>query len=509
MQALTKKLQKARNFSATALILMQSFIRSNGWPGVATFVGAAGLGFIQPIPLAFLAQIAMTASKGAADITFHTLTLSLSTAFYIAIALVLIEVLITHGMDRLVLSQNTKWQDRMFKSLLDGAPRSARPYYLVYDTQASSSREYVQSIIRAVTSASVFGRIVTRALKDGTSAIVALVILTWLDVSTLAIIAIVSCLLLPLFARATTNFAKSRLINRNRMLDVLPEAVEWAERGTQNPSTSTAPRTALESDTVNEAYRPLYEMPNQTKFQFSKFQLLSGLNFVAVLLAIFIWNGASVQNLLQTKLNYLAILIVFLRSIRGITTGIAQFSQNYTPLAMLRSFVAPRSKSLVGDAYGLHGGYTITDVSGRKIAVNQGQPIYVLMPPVRFGFQLVGLSNAMHPHQPSPRADSIWLSLYQPENPKEALAASILVVNEADWPTVDADDNRELRSVFVILPETTGNSARDTTRSIIVWDGDEILAVGTYAECYDRFAGKFSAARKKRKSEVSEEEELE
>jgi hypothetical protein len=372
VQALTKKLQKARNFSATAIVLMQSFIRSNGWPGVATFVGAAGLGFIQPIPLAFLAQIAMTASKGAADITIHTLTLSLSTAFYIAIALVLIEVLITHGMDRLVLSQNTKWQDRMFKSLLDGAPRSARPYYTVNNTQASSSREYVYLITRAVTSASVFGRIVTRALKDGTSAIVALAVLTWLDVSTLAIIAIVSCLLLPLFAKAAAVSAKSRLINSNMSRDAMPAAVEWAESGVHASGVATPAEDrffSTRNQDVPAQYRPLYGLPNQIKLQLSNFRLLSGLNLVAVLLAIFLWNGANVQTLLHTKLIYLAVLIVFLRAVRGITTSFALFSQQYSALATLKSFLSPRLKPLVLGGSGVPAGYTVTDAAGKTLRV--------------------------------------------------------------------------------------------------------------------------------------------
>jgi len=507
LPAFSKSLRKARNFSATAIVLLRSYLKATGWRGSAALLGAIGLGFFQPVPLAFLAHIAVLASDGnTSAMTFQGFSLDLSTAFYIAIGMILLEVLMSHGMDRVVLNQNTVWQDHMHKHLIGSAPRSARPYYLVHHTGANNGREYVQIVNRAVTSATVFGRIITRAIKDGTSALVALAVLTWLDVSTLAIIALISCVIVPVYARAAAISAKSRLVNRNLVRDALPAAVAAVE---QSPTNSEA-GASVEKPVLH--FRPLYTLPNQIKLQFSKFRLLSGLNLVAVLLAIFLWNGANVQTLLQTKLIYLAVLVVFLRSVRGISAALALFSQSYSSLATLKAFLIERLKPLPAGKPPDAAVYSVSDAEGRSLRVEPSRPVYVFMQQPRFAFQLTGLSNALTPTSGVANPAAQWLSVYSP-GAADTLQASPpragWVVNEADWPGAQKAGLGAGECVFIALTEQPGNLPREGAHPTIFLDGDEVVAAGSYSECYNRYAEKLAAAQRKRKRRALEDDELE
>ncbi len=515
MGFLSSKLRKAKNFSSTAIILLKSYLTTTGWKGYASLVVAAGMGFIQPVPLAFLAHIAMAASKGHATVPLPGgLGVPVHQAFYVAIGLLLLEILITHGMERLVIAQNNLWQQRVHQNILHGAARAARPYFHIHNTGAASAREYVGIVNRAVTSASIFGRIVSRVLKDGTTVLITLAILTWLDVSTLGIMAFIACLIAPFIARASTTMAKSRLVNQNQAREALPHAIQWAESTGLSGTTLPAPVPSSNGrNTVKSApaLQPLFGMPNQIKLQYSKFRALTGLQLVAVLLAIFIWNGASVEHLLQNKLNYLAVLVVFLRSLRSLTSSIALFSQSYTPLATLRTFLSPKLKPIPVGKPALPVRYTITDRAGKKLAIKPGEPVYLLSPGARLGFQLVGLSNALKPMTPANDPAAVWINAYQPGKSAEQASEPPggTVFAEQDWPAAQRDKTGAGACIFIALAQTDSSVPRDADRPMIVTDGDDILAVGTFAECYDRFADNLTTAKGEKKRKQLEEDESE
>ncbi len=495
--------RKAGNYTSTLAHLMRSFLTLNGWQAYAAVGFALTAGLVQPIPFAMLGHAGMAASRGEELAVFPGgLQLTIAHAFYAGTAAMLFAIVFSHLADRFALHQNDLWQDRLFAQFMNDTPQMAKPYYHSQLTGMESGLDLVRRASQVVMAVSSFGRMMVQGLRDGASAIVALLTLGWLDAESLAAIIVTIFAFLPFLARQASGVAEAQTLYLREATDVRTAAIELSQSGAQVGNTETA-----------GLYRALYGLPNRILLGLSTINLIAGLALVSVLMAIFLLKGASVETLLKQKLSYFAVLLIFLRSMQSLASVAGRVSRNYNRFAILKSVTAPRLKPLVLSAAGPEGvSYQVSDDGTGKTVIKPGEPVYLLAPPLRFAFQLTGLSNELRPLGLAPEPALVWLSVY-PLASGETPSSGPLVIREADWIAAELDGRApELakQCVFIAIEKIRAPGAKPvaSTAPLVVYDGEEVMAVGEFDVLFSRYAPVIGRTKSRRKLPDEDDDEL-
>jgi hypothetical protein len=403
---------------------------------------------------------------------------------------------------------------------------------------------FLNSIIR---SGFLVGRIVAVGLSNFVIATGALIVLTWLDPISVAVLILMAFLCLPLYAWALLGLvgvrqqsARNRQKEQTMFKQVLQGVVSNTGRriDTSQLTAEAARRFDSGYGTVNAQLQGL-----------NLVSLILGLHVFASIAVIYVINGASLSAFLREKIVFFVILLFMMRSALGLAMLISRLSRGYTSLATLRAYLHPRRKRVAAmsgapaDAvFSLAAGD-----EGERHPVRKGQPVFVVMPRASRAFELLPLSNALEIIEMPPetvlrhivfldtpelealiagdladvqdftmqigdKKQTLHLPVRHAALESEAIGVLALTLDAWDHLAEigKAGDFCRDRIVFVVVVEPKRPKPPSPETLLAVSDGVEILAVGPFAESWDRAAEEAfqRAAKKDIKVDFDDDEEI-
>jgi ABC-type multidrug transport system fused ATPase/permease subunit len=532
-------LKRGVNYWSTYVLLVKDYIAFLGAKAIPLLGGVVTAGLLYPLPFAIMAAAiyAMMAGHHTSVITLSQwkFEVGVDSAFLYALILAGMTLTFSYFTTRAALVSTTSWQASLLWRAVNQLPVMAR-----WDTETAIPMplrlerlgSFLNSIIR---SGFLVGRIVAIGLSNFVIATGALFVLTWLDPISVAVLILMAFLCLPLYAWALLGLVGVRQqSSRNRQ-----QEQAMFKQVLQGVVSSTGRRIDTSQLTAEAARRfdSGYGTVNAQLQGLNLVSLILGLHVFASIAVIYVINGASLSAFLREKIVFFVILLFMMRSALGLALLISRLSRGYTSLATLRAYLHPRRKRVTAlrnaPANAVFSLAPSND--GKLYPVCKGQPVFVVMPMASRAFELLPLSNALEIVKMPPEAvlrhivfldrselevlvegDLLQVpdSTMQIGDKKQSLhlpvrhaafepdQLGVVALTQNAWEYLSKSDKAENfcrdRIVFVVVAEMKRPKPPSPGTLLVVSDGVEILAVGPFAESWDRAAeDAFQRAAKK------------
>ncbi|ODR97395.1 hypothetical protein AUC69_12345 [Methyloceanibacter superfactus] len=544
-------IKRGVNYWSTYVLLVKDYVAFLGAKAIPVLGGVVVAGLLSPLPFAIMAAAiyAMMAGHHTSVIKFSRwkTEVGVDSAFLYSLILAGVTLTFNYFTARLSLKATTAWQTSLLWRAVNQLPVMAR-----WDTETAIPMplrlerlgSFLNSIIR---SAFLVGRIVAIGLSNFVIATGALIVLTWLDPISVLVLILMAILCLPLYAWALLGLVGVRQQGaRNRQLEQA-----MFKQVLQGVVSSSGRRIDTSQMTAEAARRfdSGYGMVNAQLQGLNLVSLILSLHVFASIAVIYLINGASLSSFLRDKIVFFVVLLFMMKAALGLALLISRLSRNYTSLATLRAYLHPRRKgvSLIqgmpADAV-----FSLTaGEAGEHHPLRPGRPVFVVMPMAARAFELLPLSNALDilkkPTSPvlrhivfldtpelealvdggTPQAPDTTMQigdkkqiLHLPirHTALELEQLGIVALTRNAWEHLVASDEAEnfcrQRIVFVVVAEPKRPKPPSPETLLVVSDGVDILAVGPFAEIWERAADEAfqRAAKKDIKIDFSEDEEM-
>ena len=392
-------LNRGVNYWSTYVLLVKDYIAFLGAKAIPVLGGVVVAGLLHPLPFAIMAAAiyAMMAGHHTSVIKFSRwkTEVGVDSAFLYALVLAGVTLTFNYFTARLSLKATTAWQTSLLWRAVNQLPVMAR-----WDAETAIPMpfrlerlgSFLNSIIR---SGFLVGRMVAIGLSNLVIVTGALIVLTWLDPISVAVLILMAFLCLPLYAWALLGLVGVRQqSSRNRPLEQA-----MFKQVLQGVVSSSGRRIDTSQMTAEAARRfdSGYGMVNAQLQGLNLVSLILSLHVFASIAVIYLINGASLSSFLREKIVFFVVLLFMMKAALGLALLISRLSRGYTSLATLRAYLHPRRKRVTSmqgapaDAvFSLEPGG-----EGERHLLRTGQPVFVVMPMASRAFELLPLSNAL------------------------------------------------------------------------------------------------------------------
>jgi hypothetical protein len=540
------------NYISTLSTLIHSYIKVRGFKAILAVLLVSAVGLLQPLPLAMLAQLPAAASRGESAIQIPKvgIALPLAQAMPIVLGAIVAMVVLSYLAERYVLRQVSLWQDHLFFRQMEEAANVPRTDRHIRALGPGNEDAYVFETRIGLRAGIVVGRLLSVGLRDALTIVACVLMLTLMDFATFFLIVLSVVAFIPFYSQAARRLEKARSTSLGIMGGRRAKAAALIrEVAAAGPGSRIVDRAGVLHGAVrgepSSYFSSLFDMPNRLIGSMLSFNLIAGLNLVAVLLAVYFWNGADVTLLLHQKLAYFVLLLLFVKSMRGLSAILGRMTRAYDGLSIMREMIEPHSKPLWGGvAKGGGVRFILKGPKGSRLEVADGTPVHVLMPPVTFPLHLIPLSNALRPLRAVEAGRSATMLLLdeavvaliagvaRKDVPAPAVASAAargdfcvepagkvtswercvaLAIGEAAWRTAAAlgvaDRIRDGRAIFILADGSRTDFEGDGARPLAVINDQGVVALGTFESVYAPYRESVAAWRPKSKYQVLEDEE--
>ncbi len=535
---LRRLLSQVRSYVSVYYVLLKHFFRWNPVDAALTIFAVFCLAILYPLPLVLLARVAAMVLSGESLIELPGgYGLTTQAALVVALLSLLAVAVLQFVVEQHIVRRNLAWQGRLYKEFVSGLPRFARIDRTISLPLPIDFAAMHRIIVTATHGAMRIGRLISTGVRDAVMMLWTGLVLTYIDPVSMCIILLVSFAFLPIYASITIHM----LTTTRNWHDILPSVRRQSMRiSEQIASGEIAPSNASRKLTGFDSSK-LYGLPNVQFSSIYKLRLLVIFQIVAVAAAVLMWGYSSDRPFTAREPVYLAILLVFLKSAMGLVSLMSRMMRAFPAMLNLRELIEPKRKegmqrSEASSRTAREKAFVVQSVRGEELILGPGQECYVLMPPVKYAFELLSLSNAMHPLRKHKSDPALFIHVLEPKNglplegsrlePTESSETGMvgnrnadavgpaLEINEAfafavsgeNWQAIAetprAHELRVQKPILVCIAPYVKPEFPPEAK-LIVSDGSRVLAIGSAEQLYDRYRERIAAIEKKPKVDTT------
>lgn len=509
----------ATRYGQTYGLLVRHFAQSCGWRFAAMVGSVLASGFFHPLPFFLAALVIRAAQAGEHSLQlgwgWTQVELGLDTGITLVFVMGLAAFVGHYVVGRVVNRQTIAWQNRIYWELMGALPRLARWDRMLDLAVPLQPFRVGVRIETAVRSAFLVGRLVDSGLRDLALVLVTLTVLLWLDARSVLVIAFVSLLFLPVYARSLYGMVRLQA-RANAGLPPIRQAFAALMRSVlvSQPGVAIDPArlSASTTATISESYG---SGPRQMNELFAV-NAVAGIHLFTVFFAVYVADGASLVKLPAEKLLFFLVLIVMLRAMQGLIGLMSRLTRSYEALSLLRSLLHPVLKRTLTQPEAEQG--FVLRAAGRGAAdveLKPGSVLHVLAPDLAYSYQLLPVANALWPtfvpsaghvtHIPlieaAPAARAVppselaiglgrhAITVPLRQEPLDAGRAPVVAIANEVWNALASAQRQELAARHVVLVLMQPGKLRPLPSDdalAAVSDGQRLVAAGSFAQMLHR-----------------------
>lgn len=391
----------ATRYSQTYGLLVRHFATSCGWRFAAMVGAVLASGFLHPLPLFVAALVIRSAQAGEQTLQLGWGMAQAEIGLDAGITLVFVTgvaaFILHYTVGRLVNRETIAWQNQIYWELMAAMPRIARWDRLLDLAVPMQPFRVGVRIETAVRSAFLVGRLVDSGLRDLAIVFATLAVLLWLDARSVLVIAFVSLLFLPVYARCLYGMVRLQA-RANAGLPPIRQAFTALLRSSLVTRAGVTIDKARLSESTKATIGDSYGSGPRQMNELFAVNAVAGIHLFTVFYAVYVADGANLAKLPAEKLFFFLVLIVMLRSMQGLIGLMSRLTRSYEALSLMRSLLHPGMKRAVlgGPPERLF----VLRPTGRAtfdIDLAGGTVLHVLGPDLSFSYQLLPIANALVP----------------------------------------------------------------------------------------------------------------